>query len=868
MRILLLWKGFEIYLKNGKSYLFNFLTTDDYNNFMKDFIYESKIKNLVRKRDFVSIKNPLINLWKNGYLSNYEYLLLLNRYGSRSFNDPSQYPVFPWILHDYSNFELIIEKEKDFIKIMKECIILQKENEIEFIRAKTFKLDNNLITLINNLDYKEIDENGKEEKKDTEHSDYKELLLKAQKKVEKFFRKFKYPPSFQNNESVKQGLFKYDTAEKSLSEFPSHSGCHYSNLAYTYYYLIRQQPYDNLLVQLQGYQLENPNRCFINIIETKNITLTGADNRELIPELFSKIESLLNLNCSFYKYKQADNRIVDDLEMDVLINFNKKSYLSKYVYFIINHRKLLNNKIISFHLTKWIDNVFGISQLPPKENRRQSLNIYEKPSYEQTTNIEEKLGKKWKQKNLTKEEILEKLNIKISHIMNFGICPSQLFKEPHPKLEFETDDNIKEKNIKDNNDKDYDINEEDDLDMEETITDNIIPKELSFSINESPILFKINQTINKIFVYNEEDNLLILDCQLFNEINYNYFHILNYNNIEKVNILSTKENLIYQINYAFSSFDSEIINNKDNGYHTYYYNIMNYLLNKERIMDEVKNMKFDNIRIITCRHSDCSFKIHLLENFKNKNKRKKKDNQKKIYSIICEDFVTACCCISNNSFIIGLNNGKLIYYIIKESQIINNNKQKKEIKNNIEIKKEMYIQGHKGKINVIEIDKRLGIVITSGDDNYIFIRKLYDFELLIPIKLKISTYNFLYILCINKLKDEKNNKIIIGYTLSGIKFAKSEYGLYDNINFDKDGNIITLNNKNKIVILSGSDLTKLKINSEDEETNKIINEMKDTNWLQYNYFMRGQEEELNEIITFLETGKRNNYIKSIKVNNL
>ena len=314
-------------------------------------------------------------------------------------------------------------------------------------------------------------------------------------------------------------------------------------------------------------------------------------------------------------------------------------------------------------------------------------------------------------------------------------------------------------------------------------------------------------------------------------------------------------------------------------------------------------MKFDNIRIITCRHSDCSFKIHLLENFKNKNKRKKKDNQKKIYSIICEDFVTACCCISNNSFIIGLNNGKLIcedfvtacccisnnsfiiglnngkliYYIIKESQIINNNKQKKEIKNNIEIKKEMYIQGHKGKINVIEIDKRLGIVITSGDDNYIFIRKLYDFELLIPIKLKdkykilmmkISTYNFLYILCINKLKDEKNNKIIIGYTLSGIKFAKSEYGLYDNINFDKDGNIITLNNKNKIVILSGSDLTKLMINSEDEETNKIINEMKNTNWLQYNYFMRGQEEELNEIITFLETGKRNNYIKSIKVNNL
>ena len=34
MRIFLLWKGFEIYLKNGKSYIFNFLTTNKYNYFM------------------------------------------------------------------------------------------------------------------------------------------------------------------------------------------------------------------------------------------------------------------------------------------------------------------------------------------------------------------------------------------------------------------------------------------------------------------------------------------------------------------------------------------------------------------------------------------------------------------------------------------------------------------------------------------------------------------------------------------------------------------------------------------------------------------------------------------------------------------
>ena len=55
---------------------------------------------------------------------------------------------------------------------------------------------------------------------------------------------------------------------------------------------------------------------------------------------------------------------------------------------------------------------------------------------------------------------------------------------------------------------------------------------------------------------------------------------------------------------------------------------------------------------------------------------------------------------------------------------------------NIKIRRERYIQAHQGKINVIEIDKRLGIIITTGDDNYIFIRKLNDLELLLPIKIK------------------------------------------------------------------------------------------------------------------------------------
>jgi hypothetical protein len=38
--------------------------------------------------------------WCRGELSNYDYLMILNQHGGRSFQDLTQYPVFPWfVLH-------------------------------------------------------------------------------------------------------------------------------------------------------------------------------------------------------------------------------------------------------------------------------------------------------------------------------------------------------------------------------------------------------------------------------------------------------------------------------------------------------------------------------------------------------------------------------------------------------------------------------------------------------------------------------------------------------------------------------------------------------------------------------------------------
>ena len=43
---------------------------------------------------------------------------------------------------------------------------------------------------------------------------------------------------------------------------------------------------------------------------------------------------------------------------------------------------------------------------------------------------------------------------------------------------------------------------------------------------------------------------------------------------------------------------------------------------------------------------------------------------------------------------------------------------------------------------ILKNNSILKIIITSGDDNYIYLRKLYDFEFLLPIKIKRKYFNF------------------------------------------------------------------------------------------------------------------------------
>jgi len=51
----------------------------------------------------------LTQLWGSGQITNFEYLTHLNKHAGRSFNDLMQYPVFPFILRDYTSETLDLQ---------------------------------------------------------------------------------------------------------------------------------------------------------------------------------------------------------------------------------------------------------------------------------------------------------------------------------------------------------------------------------------------------------------------------------------------------------------------------------------------------------------------------------------------------------------------------------------------------------------------------------------------------------------------------------------------------------------------------------------------------------------------------------------
>ena len=74
---------------------------------------------IIDRRTAAEMASASRESWRRREISNFEYLMTLNTLAGRSYNDLTQYPIFPWVLADYSSEKLNFNKSSTFRDLSK-----------------------------------------------------------------------------------------------------------------------------------------------------------------------------------------------------------------------------------------------------------------------------------------------------------------------------------------------------------------------------------------------------------------------------------------------------------------------------------------------------------------------------------------------------------------------------------------------------------------------------------------------------------------------------------------------------------------------------------------------------------------------------
>ncbi|KAL5292423.1 NBEAL1 family protein [Megaselia abdita] len=123
----------EVFLVDQTSYFLNFTTKTRNRIFTK--ILSLQPPNILygsgRSPAELLRSSGVTQKWREREISNFEYLMYLNTIAGRSYNDLSQYPVFPWILADYTSEILDLTDPKSFRDLSKPVGVVNPKNEDE-----------------------------------------------------------------------------------------------------------------------------------------------------------------------------------------------------------------------------------------------------------------------------------------------------------------------------------------------------------------------------------------------------------------------------------------------------------------------------------------------------------------------------------------------------------------------------------------------------------------------------------------------------------------------------------------------------------------------------------------------------------------
>jgi hypothetical protein len=83
-------------------------------------IFSSFMGTSINYRKFMnSWKSKIVSQWVNGKMTNFEFLMHLNSFAGRTYNDLTQYPVFPWVIADYDSDEIDLNDPKFYRDLSK-----------------------------------------------------------------------------------------------------------------------------------------------------------------------------------------------------------------------------------------------------------------------------------------------------------------------------------------------------------------------------------------------------------------------------------------------------------------------------------------------------------------------------------------------------------------------------------------------------------------------------------------------------------------------------------------------------------------------------------------------------------------------------
>ena len=367
--------GLEIFTYERKSYFLNFKSNQELLKFINDIIQHEKFRtikcygnkgkkligycklfNVYTKKTSHYVNNKMEE-WQNNIISTFEYLMWLNTFAGRSFNDLTQYPVFPWIITNYQNEEL--DENNDY-RNLGIPVGMFDFNEKAEIRKETFIEFYN--TLKNDL------------KESTPDFDYKEFLEKYDSYLEHY-----------NNKKIKNNIDingESNSGKIEISQLPYFYGSHYSNPTYVSHYLTRLFPHASISIEIHGDKFDDPNRMFFSMKRTFETASTLKDDiRELIPEFFILPEMFLNNNNFNLSQDKLDSEgkkiVINDVELPPWSNNMSTK-------FVIKMKKNLEKN--NLKINKWVDLIFGYLQ--KGEKAEENNNLFMQNTYENIVKIE------------------------------------------------------------------------------------------------------------------------------------------------------------------------------------------------------------------------------------------------------------------------------------------------------------------------------------------------------------------------------------------------------------------------------------------------------------------------------------------------